>query len=101
MTFKKDKYDLIKEKEIQHFLVGKKIKRVILTGHDLENCDSINIIKLIMTNGEIYDIVGSYGSYTGQSCDEYTETINVIQVLSDPSEEKKDNTKGEQSPSSI
>jgi hypothetical protein len=30
-----------------------------------------------MTDGSTFYIEGGYGGYTGKSCDEYIETINV------------------------
>lgn len=57
-------------------LVGKTIKSVEKTGHS-KDCDAVNVLVLTMEDGTIFRIVGSYGGYTGKSCDEYPESISV------------------------
>ena len=60
------------EKELE----GKQIKSATLKGHK-EDCDSINVLILEMTDGSIFEIEGGYGRYTGASCEEYIETVKV------------------------
>lgn len=57
-------------------LKGKTIKSVKIIGHD-PACDSQNVLVLTMTDGSVFHIIGGYGGYTGESCDEYIETIEV------------------------
>lgn len=52
------------------------MKSVALMKHD-ENCDSVNVLRLVMSDGSVFDIIGGYGGYTGKSCDEYVEIITV------------------------
>ena len=57
-------------------LIGKTIKKVEIKGHST-GCDSVNVLVLTMDTGEVFEITGSYGGYTGNSCGEYVETIEV------------------------
>ena len=40
----------------------------------------MNVLVVIFTDGRIGIMGGSYGGYTGHSCDEYFERIAVEQV---------------------
>ncbi len=64
-------------------LIGKTIEKVKIKGHQ-QDCDSKNVLVLEMTDGSMFEITGGYGGYTGHSCDEYIETIEV-----DPLEKNK------------
>lgn len=57
-------------------LIGKTIKAVKIKGHST-GCDSLNVLVLKMESGEVFEITGGYGGFTGHSCDEYVETIKV------------------------
>jgi hypothetical protein len=60
-------------------LIGKTIVAVKLKKH-LDSCDSVNVLLLTMTDGSVFEIAGGYGGYTGNSCDEYVETISIKQI---------------------
>jgi hypothetical protein len=57
-------------------LLGKIIKSAHITGHS-KQCDSKNVLVLKMTDGSVFKVTGGYGGYTGRSCDEYYENIQV------------------------
>lgn len=67
-------------KTIQNELRGKTIESTRIKGHS-RGCDSKNVLVLKMTDGTVFNVVGGYGSYTGESCDEYVETIEVKKIL--------------------
>ena len=63
--------------------------RRIMNGRTIENvtaqpcgpeCDGVNVLVVSFTDGTTARIIGSYGGYTGHSCDEYFERIAVEQV---------------------
>jgi len=58
-------------------LIGEKIKTSKIVCHKKEGCDGRNLLVLEMESGNIFYIEGGYGGYTGDSCDEYIETIKV------------------------
>lgn len=60
-------------------LKGKRIKSVSIKGHQTD-CDSKNVLVLTMSDDSTYEIEGGYGGYTGRSCDEYIETIEIRRV---------------------
>lgn len=64
---------------MENELVGKTIKSAVIKGHD-SGCDSINVLVLVMENGEVFEIHGGYCGYTGESCDEYVETIEIKKI---------------------
>jgi hypothetical protein len=57
-------------------LVGKTIASAHVESH-LASCDAENVLVLVMTDGSVYEIEGGYGGYSGRSCDEYKELIDV------------------------
>ncbi len=61
----------MEEKLIGHTIVNAEIK-----GHS-EHCDGLNVLVLTMEDGSVFSVIGSYGGYTGHSCDEYPEHISV------------------------
>lgn len=67
------------EQELKE-LVGKTIKSVEITGHSL-GCDSKNVLVLTTEDGQVFNVVGGYCGYTGDSCDEYVEFIKVRKDL--------------------
>lgn len=73
--------------KIHEKLIGKTIKRAYLKGHS-ENCDSINVLVIEMNDGSIFEIEGGYGGYTGKSCDEYIETIDIREKVREEDEAK-------------
>lgn len=58
-------------------LVGKTIASARVEPHMAE-CDAENVLVLTMTDGSVWDVVGGYGGYTGNSCDEYFEHVRVV-----------------------
>lgn len=58
-------------------LIGEKIKSAEIVCHLKTGCDGENLLILEMESGKTFYIEGSYGGYTGESCDEYPEFINV------------------------
>lgn len=58
-------------------LIGEKIKSARIVCHLKRDCDGKNLLILTMESGKIFYIRGGYGGYTGNSCDEYYEYINV------------------------
>lgn len=60
----------------EQILVGETIKSAKIVGHN-KSCDSENLLVLEMESGKIIYIEGGYGAYSGESCDEYTEYINI------------------------
>jgi len=42
-----------------------------------EYTDDLNILVLSMENGEVFEIKGCYGGYTGNSMDEYPQFVEV------------------------
>ena len=61
-------------------LIGKTIKSAVIKKHQ-ESCDSENVLVMEMTDGTLFEVIGGYGEYTGNSCDEYIETIEVVPPL--------------------
>lgn len=61
----------IKPKE----LVGAEIISAKLKKHD-KNCDSVNVL-VLKTDKGTFEIEGTYGGYTGRSCDEYIELVKL------------------------
>ena len=60
-------------------LIGKTIKSAKIIGHD-SKCDGENLLILTMTDVEKFFIEGGYGGYTGKSCDEYFEWVEVRKI---------------------
>jgi hypothetical protein len=60
-------------------LVGEKIKSARIVCHMTEGCDGENLLILEMESGKTFYIEGGYGGYSGKSCDEYYEYIEVKQ----------------------
>jgi hypothetical protein len=58
-------------------LVGRTIASAVVRGHSAA-CDAENVLVLTMTDGTTWEVVGDYGGYTGKSCDEYVELIEVL-----------------------
>lgn len=69
------KTKLVKPKEF----VGAKILKAKIVKHD-PNCDSKNVL-VLTTNKGVFEIEGTYGGYTGKSCDEYIEVINLSKIV--------------------
>lgn len=61
-------------------LIGKTIKNAEIKGHS-PDCDGVNVLALTMESGEVFYVTGGYGGYTGGSCDEYPEFINVTKEV--------------------
>jgi len=63
-------------------LVGKVIESTQLLGcegrsPDYSGCDGQNSLFLYFTDGSAIKVVGTYGEYSGASCDEYPELLNI------------------------
>lgn len=58
-------------------LIGEKIKSARIVCHLKKGCDSKNLLILEMESGKTFYIQGGNSGYTGKSCDEYYETIEV------------------------
>ncbi len=58
-------------------LIGEKIKSAKIVCHLKSGCDSENLLILEMESGKTFYIEGGYGGYTGESCGEYYEKIEV------------------------
>lgn len=43
---------------------------------------SPNVLRLTLDNGDVIDIEGAYSGYSGRSCDEYVEIIDIRKVPS-------------------
>ena len=56
-------------------LVGAKIISARIKPHD-PNCDGQNVLHITTDKGT-FEIEGGYAGYTGGSCDEYPETIEI------------------------
>jgi len=61
------------------YLKGETIKSARLVKHS-KDCDSVNVLRLTMKSGKVFEIEGSYGGYTGKSCDEYIEVLEIREV---------------------
>ena len=61
-------------------LVGRTIAAAEVVAHD-PDCDGENVLALTMSDGTVWRVMGSYGGYTGNSCDEYFELVSVSQDL--------------------
>lgn len=61
--------------KLAQVLVGATIESAKVQGHQ-EDCDGVNQLVLETTKGT-FIIEGSYGGYTGHSCDEYFEVISI------------------------
>jgi len=57
-------------------LIGKTIKSAEITGHS-PDCDGKNVLVLTMEDGKVFYVIGTYGGWTSNSCDEYPEIIYV------------------------
>ncbi len=64
---------------MENQLIGKTIKNIQKKKHS-EDCDSKNLLVLETEDGSIFHILGGYGSYTGNSCDEYLEVIEIEKI---------------------
>ena len=60
-------------------LVDRAVVHAQALPHD-DDCDGTNVLRLTLDDGTVVDITGSYGGYTGRSCDEYVELISVDRV---------------------
>jgi len=58
-------------------LIGETIKSAKIVCHREKDCDSKNLLVLEMESGKTFYIEGGYGGYTGRSCGEYYEVIDV------------------------
>ena len=58
-------------------LIGETIKSADIVCHKKTGCDGENLLILAMKSGKTFYIEGSYGGYTGESCDEYPEYISI------------------------
>lgn len=58
-------------------IIGETIKSAKIVCHMKTGCDGDNLLILEMESGKTFYIEGQYGSYTGKSCDEYYEFIEV------------------------
>lgn len=58
-------------------LIGETIVSVEKRCHLDEGCDGENLLVLQTASGKTIYIEGGYGGYTGKSCDEYYEWIDV------------------------
>jgi hypothetical protein len=58
-------------------LIGEKIVGAKIVCHLKKGCDGENLLILKMESGQTFYVEGGYGSYTGDSCDEYPEYITV------------------------
>lgn len=57
------------------FLVGKTITEVIKARHPYYDDEGYIIMRF--SDGSEYTIVAGYGSFTGQSCEEYPTSISI------------------------
>ena len=57
-------------------LIGKTIMAATVEPHD-PVCDGSNLLRLTMSDGSVYTVLGTYGDYTGRSCDEYVELLQI------------------------
>lgn len=62
-------------------MVGREIESVVAKSHS-PACDATNVLLVTFTDGASVEIHGGYGGYTGNSCDEYVELIDVREVQS-------------------
>lgn len=60
-------------------LVDRAVVHVVAVPHD-DECDSANVLRLTLDDGSVVDVEGSYGGYTGNSCDEYIEFVSIERV---------------------
>lgn len=60
-------------------LVDRTVVHVTAVPH-MDECDSPNVLRLTLDNGAVVDIEGGYSGYTGRSCDEYVEIIDIHEV---------------------
>lgn len=71
------------------FLVGKTVLSAKQVGcknklwGSEDSCDGKNTLELYFTDGTSCEIVGGYGGYTGESCDEYFEVIVIQDIKRD------------------
>ena len=68
---------MINEKEIISKLIGKTIKSARIERFSSEYDDKLLILE--MTDGSVFRIVPEYGSYTGNSIDEYPSYIEIYE----------------------
>ena len=71
--------DKIKVTELE----GEKIVEAYIQGHST-GCDGKNQLVLKMDSGRVFHVTGSYGGYTGKSCDEYPEFVTVEEMDAHP-----------------
>lgn len=57
-------------------LVGRTIVDAAITPH-MDECDGVNVLRLALSDGTNVSVTGSYGGYTGHSCDEYIEFVSI------------------------
>lgn len=57
-------------------LTGRTIVAIDARPHN-PDCDSANVLVLHLDDGSFVNIEGGYGGYTGDSCDEYVETLSI------------------------
>lgn len=71
-------------------LIGKTIVDAKITGHGpyetfsgkiLSADDCINWLHLNMSDGTKYIVEGTYGGWSGGSCDEYPQYVNLYEVI--------------------
>ena len=58
-------------------IIGETIESAKIVCHKKEGCDGKNLLILKMKSGKTFYVEGGYGSYTGESCDEYYEYVEV------------------------
>lgn len=56
---------------------GEKIKSAKIVCHLNKGCDGENLLVLEMESGKTFYVEGGYGGYTGDSCGEYYEYVDV------------------------
>ena len=63
------------------YLIGKTITAARILGCPSnmwnKRCDSMNVLELSFSDDTTAQIVGGYKGYSGNSCDEYVETIEI------------------------
>ena len=65
-----------KNNNILSELVGQTIKSAEIKKEN-EHTDDLNILVLTMESGEVFEVKGCYGGYTGNSMDEYPQFVEV------------------------
>ena len=67
--------------QAHRLLVGREVASVVAKSHS-PACDATNVLLISFTDGTSVEIHGGYGGYTGNSCDEYVELIDVREAVS-------------------